>query len=106
MKTSHVSIIRKKNVQRETEVLGRIKQLMSVGGEEILPVIAEELDKIKPSYEEMLRDIALSGLRVSLFDGDYGALRENKKLLVDIFWKIVYLERQGINLKPVLDFDY
>lgn len=53
----------------------------------------QKLDLLKPSKEEMLKEISQSGLVIKLENGDVNGLIEHQEELISTMWKLVQMEK-------------
>lgn len=53
----------------------------------------KKLDLLKPSREEMLKEISESGLRISLENGNVDFLTKHKDELICTMWKVVKMSQ-------------
>ncbi len=53
----------------------------------------QRLDLLKPSREEMLKEISQSGLSISLENGNFDYLTNHKDELISTMWKVVKMSQ-------------
>lgn len=53
----------------------------------------QRLDLLKPSKEEMLKEISESGLRISLENGNVDFLTNHKDELISTMWKVMKMSQ-------------
>lgn len=53
----------------------------------------QRLDLLKPSKEEMLKEISQSGLSISLENGNFDYLTNHKDELISTMWKVVKMSQ-------------
>lgn len=75
---------------------------MESGGPEFIEKAAGELEKVKPSLDEMLLDIVEAGWVLESPGGDFGFLAKKKKDIITALWKLTQIVkgnyREGVGL--------
>ena len=75
---------------------------MDSGGPEFIEKASRELEKIKPSLDEMLLDIVEAGWILESPGGDFGFLAKKKKDIITALWKLTQIVKgnykEGVGL--------
>lgn len=64
---------------------------MDSGGPEFLEKASKELDKVKPSLEEMLLDVVEAGWVLESPGGDFSFLAQKKEDIITALWKLTQI---------------
>jgi len=91
-----------KKLQKKLEKDPMWQAWMESGGPQFLERAARELDKVKPSFKEMLLDVVEAGWVLESPGGDFSFLAKKKKDVITALWKLTQIVKgnyqEGIGL--------
>lgn len=82
-----------KKLQKKLEKDPQWQAWMDSGGPQFLEKAAKELDKVKPSLEEMLLDVVEAGWVLESPGGNFAFLAKKKEDIITALWKLTQIVR-------------
>lgn len=91
-----------KKIKRKLEKDPQWRAWMDSGGPQFLEKAAKELDKVKPSLDEMFLDVVEAGWVLESPGGNFAFLAKKKKDIITALWKLTQIVRgnyqEGVGL--------